>query len=59
MCSYPYNTNDNESKLIDFVVGKGLVIKSTVFPRKEIYAWVSPNGRYTNQVGHVLANTRF
>jgi len=31
-------TNDNGSKLIDFAVGKSL-IKSTMFPRKDIYIY--------------------
>lgn len=29
-------TNDNASRLINFAVEKGLVIKSTMFPRKDI-----------------------
>lgn len=32
--------NDNGSKFIDFLVRKGLVIKSTIFPRKDIYIYV-------------------
>ena len=42
------NMNDNDSKLIDFAIGKGLMIKSTMFPRKDIhkYTWVSLDGRY-------------
>lgn len=30
------NTNYNGIKLIDFALGKGLVVKSTMFPRKDI-----------------------
>ncbi|KAL4143409.1 hypothetical protein QTP88_005744 [Uroleucon formosanum] len=39
----------------------GLVVKSTMFPRKDIYkgTWKAPNSRYTNQIDHVMINTRF
>ncbi|CAI6370121.1 unnamed protein product [Macrosiphum euphorbiae] len=55
------NTNNNGAKLIDFAVGNGLVIKSTMLPKKDIhkYTWVSPDGRYKNQIDHVLVNYRF
>lgn len=32
-------SNDNESKLINFAMGKELVIKSTIFPRKGIHKY--------------------
>lgn len=53
--------NDNGSKLIDFAIGKGLVIKSTMFSKKDIYkyTWVSPDGRYKNQIDHILVNSKF
>jgi len=55
------STNDNGTKLIDFALGKGLVVKSTMFQRKDIhkYTWISPNGRHKNQIDHVLINNRF
>jgi len=55
-----YNeTNDNG--LIDLTVGKGLEIKSTMFPHTNIHkeTWRSPDGRYTNQIDHILVNSRF
>lgn len=54
-------TSENGFKLIDFASGGGLVMKSTMFPLKNIYkgTWKAPNGRYTNQIDHVLINTRF
>ncbi|XP_029348267.1 craniofacial development protein 2-like [Acyrthosiphon pisum] len=54
-------TSENGLRLIDFASGGGLVMKSTMFPRKDIYkgTWKAPNGRYTNHIDHVMINTRF
>jgi len=54
-------TSKNGLRLIDFASGGELIVKSTMFPRKDIYkgTWKAPNGRYTNQIDHVLINTRF
>lgn len=51
--------NDNGSKLIDFAVGKSLVIKNTMFRRKNIhkFTWVFSDERYKNQIDHILVNT--
>jgi hypothetical protein len=53
-------TSENGLRLIDFASGGGLFVKSTMFPRKDIYkgTWKAPNGRYTNQIDHVIINTR-
>jgi len=41
-------TNDNGSKLIDFGVDKGLIVKCTMFSREDIYnyMWVSQPQAY-------------
>jgi len=54
-------TNDNELRLIDFACGNGLVVKSTMFPHKNIYkgTWISPDGRHVNQIDHILVSARF
>ncbi|XP_025203118.1 craniofacial development protein 2-like [Melanaphis sacchari] len=55
------HSNDNSSRLANFASGKGLIIKSTMLPCKDIYkyTWVSPDGRHKNQIDHVLINNRF
>jgi len=42
------HSNDNGSRLANFALGKSLIIKSTMFPCKDIYkyTWVSPDGRH-------------
>ncbi|KAL4084269.1 hypothetical protein QTP88_028094 [Uroleucon formosanum] len=54
-------TNDNGLRLVYLATGKGFIIKSTMFPQKNIHkgTWRSPDGRYTNQIDHVLINSRF
>ncbi|KAL4100807.1 hypothetical protein QTP88_020836 [Uroleucon formosanum] len=54
-------TSENGLRLIDFACGGGLIVKSTMFPHKDIYkgTWKAPGGRYVSQIDHVLINTRF
>jgi len=54
-------TNDNGLKLINFACGNSFVVKCTMFPHKDIYkgTWMSPDGRYFNQIDHILVSTRF
>jgi hypothetical protein len=61
MHSLHEHLNDNGSRLANFASGKGLIIKSTMLPRKDKYkyTWVSPIGRRKNQIDHVLINNRF
>jgi len=55
-------SNDNGTMLVNFAAAKGLVVKSTMFPRKDKhkYTWIAPNGVYKNQIDHIiLINNRF
>jgi exonuclease III len=49
-------SNDNEMRLISYVASMDMVVRSTLFPHKNIYkaSWKSPDGSTTNQIGHVL-----
>jgi len=46
---------------VDLAIGKGLKVKSTMFPHKNIHkgTWVSPDGRHVHQIDHILINERF
>jgi len=54
-------TSENGLRYIDFANGGELIVKSTMFPQKDIYKgiWKAPNSRYVSQINHVLINTRF
>ncbi|VVC28029.1 Hypothetical protein CINCED_3A000867 [Cinara cedri] len=42
-------SNDNSSRLANFALGNGLIIKSTMFPRKDIYTNI-PGNRQTGDM---------
>ena len=54
-------SNDNGQKCINFAASLGMVVRSTSFPRKDIYkaTWRSPDNTYENQIDHVLIDQRF
>jgi len=47
--------------MIHFVVFKGLNVRSTTFPHKDIHkqTWYSADGRTANQIDHVLISDGF
>ena len=49
-------SNDNGLRIINFVTSKNLVLKSTMFPHRDIlkYTWTSPDGKTHNQIDHIL-----
>jgi len=55
------DSKDNGVKLVNFATLKNLVVKSTMFPHRNIhkYTWTSPDGKTHNQIEHVLIDRRW
>jgi hypothetical protein len=49
-------SNDNGVRVVNFAITKNLIVKSTMFPHRNIhkYTWTSPNGNTHNQIDHIL-----
>jgi hypothetical protein len=54
------DSNDNGVRDVNFVTSKNLVVKSMMFPHRNIhkYIWTSPDGKTHNQIDHVLIDSR-
>ena len=55
------DSNDNGVRIENFATSKNLVVKSTMFPHRNIhkYTWTSPDGKTHNQIDHVLIDRRW
>jgi len=55
------DSNDNRVRLDNFATSKNLVVKSTMFPYRDIhkYTWTSPDGKTHSQFDHVLIDRRW
>jgi len=55
------DSNDNGVRLVNIATSKNLVVKSTMFPHRNIhkYTWTSPDGKAHNQIDHVLIDRRW
>jgi hypothetical protein len=53
-------SNDNEVRILNFATPKNLVVKSTMFPHRNIHkhTWTSPEGETHNQIDHVTIDRR-
>jgi hypothetical protein len=53
-------SNDNEVRVVNFVTSKNLIVKSTVFPHRNIrkFIWTSPDGRTHNKIEHIFIDRR-
>jgi hypothetical protein len=53
-------SNDNGIRVVEFSTSKNLVVKSTMFPHRNIhiYYWTSPEGKTHNQIDQVLKDRR-
>ena len=54
------DSNDNGVRIVNFGTSKNLVVKSTMFPHRNIhkYTWTSPDGQTHNQIDHILIDRR-
>jgi hypothetical protein len=55
------DTNDDDDRIVHFVTLKNLVVKSMMFPHRNIrkYTWTSPDGKTHNQIDHILIDRRW
>ena len=54
------DSNDNGVRIVNFATSKNLVLKSTMFPHRDIHkhTWTSPDGKTHNQIDHILIDRR-
>jgi hypothetical protein len=55
------DNNNNGVRIVNFATSKYLVVKSTMFPHRNIhnYTWTCPDGQTHNQIGHILIDRRW
>jgi len=55
------DSNDNGVRIVNFATSKNLVVKSTIFPHRNIhkYTWTSPDGKTYHQIDHILIDRRW
>ena len=53
--------NDNGVRILIFATSRILVVKSTMFPHRNIrkYTWTCPDGKTHNQIDHILIDRRW
>ena len=54
------DSNDNGVRIVKFAMSKNLVVKSTMFPRRDIHKhnWTSPDVKTHNQIDYILIDGR-
>ena len=57
---YSVRSNDNGVRIVNFATSKNLVVKSTMFPHRNIHKCTrtSPDGQTHNQIDHILIDRR-
>ena len=55
------DSNDNGVRIVNFATSTNLVVKSTMFPHRNIhrYTWTFLDGKNHNQIDHVLIDRRW
>jgi len=58
--SFHQDSNDNGVRLVNFATSQNLVVKSMMFPHRNIhkYTWTSPDGKTHNQIDNVLIDRK-
>jgi endonuclease/exonuclease/phosphatase family metal-dependent hydrolase len=53
-------SNDNGVRVVNFATSKNLIVKSMMFPHRNIhrFTWTSSDGRMHNQIDHILIDRR-
>jgi len=53
--------NDNGVRVVNFATSQNLVIKSTMFPHRNIhkYTWTPPDIKTHNEIDHILIERRW
>jgi hypothetical protein len=53
-------SNANGVRVVNFVTCKNLIVKSTMFPLRNIhkFTWSSPDGKSHNQTDHILIDRK-
>ena len=54
------DSNDNGVRKVNFATSKNRVVKSTMFPHRDIHkhTWTPPDGKTHNQIDHILIDRR-
>ena len=54
------DSNDNGVRIVNFATSENLVVKSTMFPHRDVHKhpWTSPDGKTHNQIDHILIDRR-
>jgi hypothetical protein len=45
-------------RVVNFATSKNLIVKSTMFPHRNVHTWTSPDGKTHNQIDNILINWR-
>jgi hypothetical protein len=53
-------SNGNGDRVVNFATSKNLIVKSTMFPHRNIHkhTWTSPEGNTHNQIDHIFIDRR-
>ena len=55
------DNNDNGVRIVNFATSKNLVVKSTMFPHRNIHknTWTSPDGKTHKKIDNILIGRRW